>query len=208
MVQYWIRHELTNRAYKNKDVLTYLENHQNKYKKVVKQKKDQEIINTLVTSKNLNELKDYTEKNPNSVYYIEDESLRLALTGPKDIKVGDIRKLTKDGEDEIIILSLIKRVKVPYKEFTVQEIKILKKMGLSSKVISTMMDVTTELLKDKRKREQQKFFISEQKRVKKDRTSYSNTQNKTVDSQGNPIVERVQQEVIKQGVGMLLDRLF
>ena len=41
------------------------------------------------------------------------------------MKVGDIRKLIKDGEDEIIILSLIKRVKVPYKEFTVNTTQIV-----------------------------------------------------------------------------------
>jgi len=34
------------------------------------------------------------------------------------MKVGDIRKLINDGRSEKIIISLIKRVKVPYKEFT------------------------------------------------------------------------------------------
>ena len=138
--------------------------------------------------------------------------LRLAMTGPQGMKVGDIRKLVKSGKDEVIIISLIKRVKTPYKEFTLEEIEYLRELGLSSNIISAMMDRTTKLLDDKRLKEQQAFFLAEQERIAKENAktnmALQSQGEQRVDAQGNPIVEKVQDELVKQGVGMLLDRIF
>lgn len=165
--------------------------------------KQQKQINLLIKNQDYKGLKNYTDKNPNSVYYIQDTGIRLALTGPKGMKVGDIRKLLKDGRSETIIISLIKRVETPYKKFTLNEIDLLSTMGLTDNIISEMMDITTLLLRDKRIKEAQSKNIKVTEKI-----IYKNNQNKNVDNQGNPIMDKVQEEVIKQGVGMLLDHFF
>lgn len=172
--------------------------------------KQKEQIDNYIKNKDFKSLKNYTDKYPNSVNFISQAELRLALTGPKGMKVGDIRKLILRGMDEKIIISLIKRVKVPYKEFTIEEIDFILEMGINSNIVSSMIDVTTELLKDEQKRKQQEYFLNEQKKIAKEQTKviYQNTKTQKVDAQGNPIVEKLQDELIKQGVGMLLDQLF
>ena len=168
-------------------------------------------VNQLIRKKDFIGLKKYIDKNPDAVCYIKDDKLLLAFTGPKGLKVGDIRKHIKDGTDEILIISLIKRVKEPYKEFTFDEIKFLQSIGLSSKIISTMMDVTTELLKDDKIRKQQEFFLKQQQRIKDekvDRNIYKNNSEQKIDEIGNPILDEIQDRIIEKGVEKLLDKLF
>ncbi|WP_295022527.1 hypothetical protein, partial [Sulfurimonas sp.] len=67
-----------------------------KQREIQTKEQDQEIttqINNLIIKKDFEGLKQLTEKDPNLVNYIQDEELRLMLTGPKGMKVGDIRKL-------------------------------------------------------------------------------------------------------------------
>ena len=184
---------------------------------VIKEKKIQEnniqtTVESYVKKRDLKGLKNYTDKNPNAVYYIKDKATRLMLTGPKGMKVGDIKKLVKEKRSESIIISLIKRVKTPYKEFTLEEIDLLSDMKLSDTIISAMMDVTTKLLANAEQKKQQEFLLNEQQKMNtqatKEKIVYKNTSNQKVDNQGNPIVDKVQDEIIKQGVGMLLDNLF
>ena len=215
---------------KLKATRTFIENYygkekikqqENQQKEQIKQKKIikddiQKNVNSYIKKNDLKGLKTYTEENPSAVYYIKDKTIRLMLTGPKGMKVGDIRKLIKDKRSDYIIISLIKRVKSPYKEFTLEEIDLLLKMKLSDKIISAMMDVTTKLLEKEDKKQQQQFLLNEQKRIKnqevkvqvKEKVIYRNNPNQKVDTQGNPIVERVQGEIIKKGIGMLFDSLF
>jgi len=170
----------------------------------------QKQINLLIKNKDYKSLKNYTDKNPNSVYYIKDEGMRLALTGPKGLKVGDIRKYIKNGKSELIIISLINRSKTPYKEFSMKEIDMLLNMGLSDKIVSAMIDITTKLLETKERKKEQQFLLSEQQRIttQKDKVIYKNNTNQKADAQDNPVINKVQDEVIKQGVGMLLDHFF
>lgn len=183
-------------------------------KKIINQEqekinKQKQIINQLIDKNDLKGLKNYTDKNPNSVYYIKDSKIRLILTGPKGMKVGDIKKLIKKGRSETIIIALIQRVKVPYKEFTLEEIDILTEMKLSDNVIASMINVTTELLKNEEKKTQQQFYLNEQNKISKQKTKviYKNT-NTTQQVNNNAIGNKLQDEVLKQGVGMLLDQLF
>ena len=170
-------------------------------------KEEQKTINNYISNKNFKGLKSYTDKHPNSVYYIHDSSIRLALTGPKGLKVGDIRKYIKNGKSELILISMIKQQEIPYKKFTMDEIDILLKMELSDRIISAMIDVTTKLYDNQRVRKQQEFFLNEQKKIA-NQTIQNNYQNKKVDTQGNPIVNKIEDEVIQQGVKLLLDQLF
>jgi len=183
--------------------------------KIIKKQKQtinsqKQIINNLIEKNDLKGLKKYTDNNPNSVYYIKDSKIRLILTGPKGMKVGDIKKLITKGRSETIIIALIQRVKVPYKEFTLDEIDILTDMKLSDNIIATMINVTTELLKNEEKKKQQQFYLKEQNKISKQKTKviYKNTNNTQPVNNNNAIGDKLQDEVIKQGVGMLLDQLF
>lgn len=91
----------------------------------LKEIKDEQKVNQYVQNNNFQALKNLTDNNPNTVYYIKDNSIRLLLTGPKGMKVGDIKKYLQNGKSELIITSLINRVKEPYKEFTMKEIESL-----------------------------------------------------------------------------------
>ncbi|MEA2019061.1 MAG: hypothetical protein U9N59_11490 [Campylobacterota bacterium] len=165
--------------------------------------KQKRIVDNFLDKDDFQGLKSYTEQNPNAVYFISNEELRLALTGPKSLKIGDIKKLLQKGRSETIVTALIKRAKTPYKEFTLKEIDILTKMGLSDNIIASMINVTTELLKDLKLKSEQEFFLRQQKKF----ASENNTQQK-VDNQGNPIMETIGKELGKQGAKMMLDSLF
>jgi hypothetical protein len=171
--------------------------------------KVQEDVTKLEMAKDYNGLKEYTDKNPNAVYYIKDEPLRLALTGPKGLKVGDIREYLQGGKSELIILSMIKQQEVPYKKFTLHEIDLLIQMGLTDKVIASMIDVTTALLHDEKLKKQQEYYLEEQKKLtttQQPQVVYQTVQ--TPQQQSDDTTDKVKNEVIKQGVGILLDQLF
>merc|ERR1712065_59003 len=142
--------------------------------RIAKEKKENELknyISKLIVDGDFEVLKEYTDKNPNAVYYIRNKSLRLALTGPKGMKVGDVRKLIKEGNSEVLIISLIKRVESPYKVFTLDEIKTLQGMDLSDNVIAAMIDVTTQLLRDEKLKKQQEELIAKQERLAKQQSN-------------------------------------
>jgi len=182
------------------------ENILKKENQLLETKKQKEQIDTFILEKDFISLKNYTEKYPYTVNFISQSELRLALTGPKDFKVGDIRKLVLRGTDENIIISLIKRVKVPYKEFTVEEINLILDMGLNSKMVSAMIDRTTQLMDSDKLRKEQEYFLAEQNKIANQKIKTNTT--KKVDIQDNLINKKIQNEVIKQGIGMLLDQLF
>ena len=71
------------------------------------------------------------------------------------------------------------------------------------------------LSEENRKKQEQTEYLKIQKQIANQKTQtkviYKNqpqNQNNTQQQQSNPVVDKVQDEVIKQGVGMLLDRLF
>jgi len=160
----------------------------------------------------LKELKELTQKNPNAVYYISNLELRLLLTGPKGMKIGDIKKYLLEGKSEIILVSLIKQQEQPYKKFNMQEIELLQKMGLSDKIISAMIDETTRLLRDKKLQKQQEYFLSQQKNILKSQQNvqYQNNNNTSGAGQhlGNRVYDEAKQRAINKGINMLFDKLF
>lgn len=169
---------------------------------------DKLAVNQFIKNNDFKGLKAFTQNNPNSVYYIQDKTIRLLLTGPNGMKVGDIKKLKENGRSSKIIVSLIKRVQSPYKEYTLDEIDTLLELGLNDNEISAMIDVTTKLLDNQKKKQQQEQLIKEQERIAKQNNKTkiiyknSNTQN------GNSVGNQLQNEIIKQGVNKLFDKLF
>lgn len=175
--------------------------------KELENEKHNQQVQKYLTVNDLTGLKKYTEQNPSAVNFIEDKSLRLALTGPKNMKVGDIRKLITDGKSELIIISLIKRVKTPYKEFSIEEIDTLISMGLSDTIIATMIDITTEITKDTKRRQEQENLVKQQQTIRINQSTQQNTQTVQIDN-SNPVVDKLGEEITKQGIKMLFDHLF
>ncbi len=183
------------------------------------QKKDEELyrskVNAYLLKNDFEGLKKYTDVNPNAVYFIEDKMIRLMLTGPKGLKVGDIRKLVKKGRSERIITSLIKRVRTPYKEYTLDEIDTLVDMGLSDNIIASMIDVTTQLLKDEQRRKEQEYYLNEQKKIAQEnsktkiiRERVVNNTNTNTNSGSNQLMNTIGKEVGKEIGKKLLEELF
>ena len=196
---------------KNNEVKDLLQKHATYIKQTKVIKTQQKKVNSYLSKKDFVGLKTYTDSNPNAVYYIKNKKMRLLLTGPKGMKVGDIRKLVKDKTSEKIIVSLIKRVKSPYKEFTLKEIKIILSMGLSDTIVSAMIDVTTSLLRNEELKKQQAFYLQQQEKIMKTKTTninHTKSSHQKTDANGNPILERVKDEVVQQGVQLLFDKLF
>ncbi|MDD2697194.1 MAG: ankyrin repeat domain-containing protein [Arcobacteraceae bacterium] len=184
---------------------------QNKSKVIVEEKTNNEIqakVNSLLEKEDFEGLKLLTEQNPNSVNYIQNDELRLMLTGPKGMKVGDIKKLLNNGKSDTIVVSLIKRVQTPYKEYTIDEIDILSKMGLSDRVIAAMIDVTTELLKDDKKKKEQEKYLTEQKKISEQKTETKVIYQNNGVQESNPVVDTLKNEATKQIGKMIFDRLF
>ena len=169
-------------------------------------------INYLANNGNFEKLKLLTETNPNLVYLISDKKLRLALTGPKGLKVGDIRQMIKKGRSNKLIISLIKRVNEPYKQFSLDEIDTLVEMGLNDDVISAMIDVTTEIFKDKKRKAEQEYYLQQQKKlltqkpIIKERVKviYRDSPTKTT----NPVLDKIQDKLIEKATDKLIDSLF
>ena len=175
----------------------------------IKEKKTKTIserdkVKTFIVKNDLQGLKKYTDKKPHVVNYIKNDSLRLLLTGPQDLKVGDIKKYIKEGTSEVLIVSLIKRVQEPYKQFNMKEIKLLQSMSFSDKIISTMIDVTTKLFDNNQRKKEQYLFLENQKKInnvqQNTSTNYDDSSNKTFDKVGEIMIDK--------SVGKLLDKLF
>jgi ribosomal 30S subunit maturation factor RimM len=168
----------------------------------------EERVNQFIAHNDLQGLKEFTDKNPNAVYYIQDLTLRLALTGPEGLKVGDIAKLTEKGKSDVLIISLIKRVKTPYKEFTLDEIDTLSAMGINDTLIAAMVDVTTELLKDKQRKLEQEYFLKEQAKIARESQKTQVIQQVSPQPKQRDVVDVITEEAAKQGMKMLLEKLF
>ncbi|WP_345992824.1 ankyrin repeat domain-containing protein [Sulfurimonas sp. HSL-1716] len=207
---------------KHSNLISYIQNAKYNYastKEIAKKKRFKKLeeklrknVNEYIAKNDLQGLKTYTDRHPNAVNFIPDDTLRLALTGPKGMKVGDIRKLIQSGKNEKLVISLINRTKTPYKEFTLKEIDILSKMGISDNIISAMIDITTKLQNDADMKEEQRKFLQAQKDIAKQKSEtkviYQNAPVQKVGTREDPMMEQLQHEVIKQGVNKLLDRLF
>ncbi|MCD6258286.1 MAG: ankyrin repeat domain-containing protein [Helicobacteraceae bacterium] len=175
----------------------------------VQKESEKEKVTQLIEEEKFEDLKVYTDSNPNAVYYIPQPELRLMFTGPKGLKVGDIAKMVERKRSEKIIIAMIRGVKTPYKEFSIDEIEILVEMGLSDDIIVAMVEVSTELFKDAKRKAEQEHYLKEQAKIAKEsqKTQVIYQGGVQQSSQGG-VMDEVTQEVTKQGVKMLLDHLF
>jgi hypothetical protein len=79
---------------------------------------------------------------------------RLALVGPEGLRVHDCLEYLKNGMETTEVLAKIRAQNTRYKDFTLEEIEMLKEMGLTSSIIQAMIESTiTAEREEKPKRE-------------------------------------------------------
>lgn len=101
-------------------------------------------------------LKALKKQYPEIMELITNKKYLLALSGPDDLMIGDLRLLTKKGRAQEIIIAQIKRLTLGYKNYTSKEIGILISYGLPAPVIAAVIEKTDALAKDKQKAKENK----------------------------------------------------
>jgi hypothetical protein len=134
----------------------------------VSQENDKDLaerVNELVASGEKAELISFLNQHPDMVGYIKDPNYRLLLTGPEKLRVGKIVKMLEKGFGKEIVIAKIKGADSPYKDFSMQELELLKELGLGNSVIAAMMEVTNRLKRDQEERARQEAYLAEQRNL-------------------------------------------
>lgn len=173
-----------------------------------------EKVTALIDKQDIEGLKKLVDKDNEALNYIPNKKLKLALTGPKNLKITDLVKMKKKGMSEVLIIAQIKRVKSPYIEFTLDEIETLQELDLTDNIIAEMMNVTTKLKEDQERKAEQDRYIKQQNKVAntqpkviyRDRPVQNN--NNRNNNQSNPLLEKATDKLLEAGAKKLFDHLF
>jgi len=166
------------------------------------QAKLQAQVNALIAKKDMAGLAALTEQAPGAADFIPDATLRLDLTGPKGMKVRDIRQMLSKGRSEAIVIQQIRGNRAPYKEFTNEEIDMLGKMGVPGNTVAAMMEVTTSVKEEARKRKEQEQLLARQNAAPAQvQSDVPNNQSPTVGDQvtkqvGNEVANRLLRQIL------------
>lgn len=102
-----------------------------------------EKLHALISSKHIKKFIDFINANEKAnVFAKNDESLALLFVGPKGLSVGEVLSYKEENIGELVLAAKIKGQKKPYKDFSFDEIKILKKMGVTDRLLAAMLEVT------------------------------------------------------------------
>lgn len=97
----------------------------------------------LIDTRQIKKFMDYTAKDHKALIYAKnDEKLSLLFVGPKDLTVGQVLAYYEENYGELVLAAKIKGLKKPYKDFSFDEIKTLKKMGLADILLAAMLEVS------------------------------------------------------------------
>lgn len=111
-------------------------------------------IRALIAKDNFPALKALLKKYPELLNLIENKKYKLALNGPQELMIGDIKLLNKKGRSQKILMAQINRLETGYKTFSSDEIDILLAYGLPSSLIATVIEKTAKLEKQAAKRDE------------------------------------------------------
>jgi ankyrin repeat protein len=113
-------------------------------------------IRKFITANDFLSLKALVKKYPKVLNLIESKKWKLALNGPEELMIGDLKLLSKKGRSQTILIAQINRLKSAYKSFTSKEIDLLTAYGLSSPLIAAMINKTAELETEQEKTKEKK----------------------------------------------------
>lgn len=161
-------------------------------------------------AKDINKIIHYTHENELANAYVEHHGqLYLLLVGPKAFPVGRILQYKKEGHGESILVAKIKGQKAPYKDFTFDEINIMKKMGLTDNLLGAMIEATNKYEEKLETQKSQEAYLAKQQKIKnqevKTKTVY---RNQSGGQKSNGIIDKVGDKIIDKAVGKLFDSFF
>lgn len=116
-------------------------------------------LNKLVDGGNKEKITSFVNAYPDLVPYISNNTVRLLYAGPKDLRIDDVLSLLKRGYSEKILIAKINAVNEPYGQFTMEELKTLKKLKMSDDIIAAMMNVTTQLQKEREQKAREEELL-------------------------------------------------
>jgi hypothetical protein len=166
-------------------------------------------VNRLVDNEEKDKLRKFLDEHPQMVGYIKDPAYRLLLSGPPELRVGKIVKMLEKGFAKEIVVAKIQGVETPYKDFSMQELELLKELGLDSRVIAAMMEVSTQLKKDEKRRERQEAYLAEQRRLMREsQAAPSGGQGKGAGGAAGGVGDEVGRQVGKEVGKQVVDFFF
>jgi hypothetical protein len=178
--------------------LTPFEEHKKRMDKAEKKERDEVI--KIINGKSFGVVEKYIDDNPKHIKYVDDPLIKLKLIGQKNMRITDIKNLLNKEIDDSIVISVIKNVKEPYKEFTLTDVALLNKFGISNNIIKAMIDVTKDI----------KANIDYDSGVNNDFKQELKNDNKVIqnDNNENAVVDSIKDEIVNQGMKQLFDNLF
>lgn len=81
-------------------------------------------------------------------------------------------------------------------------------MGINDIIIAAMVDVTTELLKDKQRKLEQEYLLKEQAKIARESQKTQVIQQVSPQPKQRDVVDVITEEAARQGMKMLLDKMF
>lgn len=143
--------------------------------------------------------------------------IALLFTGPKELLVIKVLHHKKKGLGDAILSSKIRSIKKPYKNFTLDEITILKKQGLSETLLAAMLDATSAYEDRVQRQKEQKDMIAKQEAIAKgmqvsQAKALKNMQAQNAQiqqaNQGPSMGSQIGDALIKKGTEKLAGKLF
>ncbi len=104
-------------------------------------------------------LKALVKKYPEALELVTNKKWQLALNGPEELMIGDLKILSTKGRSHDILKAQINRLKTGYKNFNSEEIALLVAYGIPAPLIAAVVNKTTEL-------EKLKAFNKEKKAIR------------------------------------------
>lgn len=181
-----------------------------------KRKEVHDNIQKYLNNKDFNGLIAYLGSDPEIKEFVQkDSDAYLLLSGPKELTIVKILQYKKNGISEAILSSQIKSLNKPYNKYSLDEIMILMKYGLTEPLITTIIDVTTQVEKEAREEQRQKQtkiqpILSQENafEAQKREIQQNNLQQSNTDAQSNTIQDAVTSEAGKAIVGEIIKNLF
>lgn len=163
-----------------------------------KQKEVNENIQEYLKTNDLDGLFKYVNENPDVIEFINNDSnAYLLFSGPKELPIIKILQYKKNGISEGILSSQIKSLNKKYTTYSLDEIQILINYGVTDKILTTIIDITTKVKKE----EETKKRATIQPSIQFQQQPANNSSN-------NVVQDTVTNEVSKAILGEVLKNLF
>lgn len=185
--------------------------------------RQKEILDKIVLyldKKDIDGLLNYANGNDDVMAFAQNQpKIYLLFSGPKGLQVGKILQYKSKGLSDSILTSKIIANNKPYRNYSLDEISTMLELGLTDKLLSAMLDVTTAYEKENRQYKAQQDLIRSQERISKQRrqtvvqrpqTVYINQEptNTSNTARQSTVGDKVMDTVMEKGIEMLIKNLF